>query len=166
MCIWMSVKMMACTAWKLWKISTPLLSLLTLNTSYFPSPWFLYPSHFCSLRFALTSIFSFFLSLYATWSPPRWWLSPFPTCWCPQALSQIQDFLLRSRLTFQSFKCPVKKLIQSSLCFSDIMVNIRNRKCIPMKLGISTLLTSKVYLVSLSFHWLIISNHQVAETKS
>lgn len=46
MCIWMSVKMMARTAWKLWKISMPMLSLLYIEHISFSFPMFPLPITF------------------------------------------------------------------------------------------------------------------------
>ena len=63
MCIRISVKMMACTAWKLWKISTPLLSLLYINHISFSFPMFPLPvtflfSKICSHQYFFLISFS------------------------------------------------------------------------------------------------------------
>lgn len=66
MCIWMSVKMMACTAWKLWRISTPLLSLLYIEHILFSFPMVPLPitflfSKICSHQYFFPSSFLYML---------------------------------------------------------------------------------------------------------
>lgn len=63
----------------------------TLNTSYFPSPWFLYPSFLFS---GICSHQYFFLLPFSIcyMKSSKVVTLPFSTCWCPQALSQIQRF--------------------------------------------------------------------------